>query len=139
MSKINIGKLTHRLVILFVLLAFLTIAAAPAPAAASGYQLSGVVHYRSTTDTLKSPEVDIYKWDGSSWAYHGVAYGDECGTFTYDTGSPGYFLGSVGGYYIVKDGFYYCGVEYAIDAFSGTGTAEVNSYGYMTIRVTEGW
>jgi hypothetical protein len=138
MSKIKVGKLTHGLFIMFALLAFLTIAAAPA--AASGYQLSGVVHYRSTRDTLKSPEVDIYKWDGSSWAYHGVAYADECGTFTYDTGSPGYFQGSVGGYYIVKDGFYYCGVEYAIDAFSGIGTVEVNnSYAYMTIRVTEGW
>ena len=137
MSKIKAGKLTHRLVILFALLACLTIA--PAPAAASSYQLSGVVHYRSTSDTLESPEVVIYKWDGNAWAYHGVAYADECGTFTYDTGSPGTYMGSVGGYYIVRDGFYYCGVGYAIDAFSGTSTVEVNNaYAYMTIRVTEG-
>lgn len=133
MSNIKVGKLTHRLFTLIVLLACLTIAAAPARA--STYQLSGIVYYGWSEHRVKSPEVGILKWDGSSWAYHGVAYADECGNFTYDTGGPGQFMGIVEGYYIVRDGSFDCGVEYAIYYISGGRTAGVdaNSPGYMNI------
>lgn len=136
MSKIKVGKLTHKLCILFALLAFLTIAAPPTPAEASSYQLSGVVRYQSG-DLVKSPVVAIYKWDGSSWVAHGDAYADECGNFTYDTGSPGLFSGSVEGYYIVRDDG--CGMEYAINYVTGSRVVgvEANSFNYMGIIIRD--
>lgn len=117
MSKIKVGKLTRRLT-LIALLACLTPVAPPntstsiaaAPARASGYQLSGTVYYSgSSWGVVVSPDITIYKWNGSSWAYHGVTYADECGFFNYDAGGPGTYKASVAGSFNVTESLWMCG------------------------------
>lgn len=83
--------LTRKLFILSALIAYLTLAVPSTPAQGSGCSLSGKVHHYFY-DVLDSPPVYIYKWNGSTWAFHGVAYADSCGDYTYDTGGPGEFI-----------------------------------------------
>lgn len=139
MSKIKVGKRTRRVFTLTTLLACLTLVTPPAPALASGYQLSGTVYYWFS-ETLRDPPVAIYKWNGSSWALHGVVYGDACGNYTYDTGGPGEFMGIVEGFNTVNNGFYECGQHYYNRTVSGSYTAEVSSANpsaYMDIHTTD--
>lgn len=146
MSKIKVGKLTRRLFTLIALLACLTLVAPPnasmtvaaTPAAASVYELSGTVSFWFS-DRIENPLIAIYQWNGSSWEYHGTAYGNACGYFTYDARGPGEFMGVVDGYYAVKDGPN-CGAwNYQYRIVSGSGTAElslINTSAYMDIYTT---
>ena len=128
-------QLTRTLFILSALVVYLTLTAPSTPAQGSGYSLSGKVYYYFY-DVLESPSVSIYKWNGSSWVFHGMAYGDSCGDYTYDTGGPGEFMGSVSGLYYVKDAMSECAWSWDLANVSGSNTAEVsaaNPYAYMYI------
>lgn len=117
------------------MVAYLTLAVPSTPAQGSGYSLSGKVHY-FFYDVLDSPSVYIYKWNGSSWAFHGIAFADSCGDYTYDTGGPGQFMGSVSGLYYAKDATYHCGWSDYLVNVSGSQTTEVsaaNPSAYMNI------
>jgi hypothetical protein len=127
-------QLTRKLFILFALVAYIAMAAPSTPAQASGYLLSGTVQYYFN-EVVESPAVYIYKWNGSSYAFHGMTYGDSCGAYTYDTGGPGEFFGIVSGQYPVKDAWI-CGWSYNLANVLGSSTAEVsveNPSAYMDI------
>jgi len=87
-------RLTRKLFILFALGAYLTLGMPSTPAQGSGYSLSGSVDY---SGSAVSGPVSIYKWNGSSWVYHGSASASCLGLFYYDTGGPGLFMGQVDG------------------------------------------
>lgn len=143
MSKTKVGKLTRRPFTLIALLACLTLAApsntstsiAASPAQASSYQLSGTVYYWFS-GVVVSPDIIIYKWNGSSWAYHGVAYADECGYFNYDAGGPGTYMGSVGGYFNVTHSPWMCGpTRYDPRNVNGSATAEAEEGAYVDMSI----
>ena len=119
-------RLTRKLLILCALVVCLTMAVASTPAQGSGYQLSGKVYYW-LMDVVDSPSVVIHKWDGSSWVYHGTAFGDSCGDYTYDTGGPGQFMGSVSGFYTVRDNMQFCGWNTSFANVSGSNETEVSA------------
>lgn len=144
MTKIKVGKLTRRPFTLIALLACLTLVApsnaftsiAAAPARASAYQLSGTVYYfGSSSGVVVSPDITIYKWNGSSWAYHGVAYADECGSFNYDAGGPGTYKGSVGGYFNVTESASCGPTRYNPQSVSGSGTREAEEGAYVEMDI----
>lgn len=128
-------QLTRNLFILCALIAYFTLAAPSTPAQGSGYSLSGTVYY-NLQDVVENPAVYIYKWNGSSYVYHGVAYGDFCGNYTYDTGGPGEFFGIVSGLYYVKFASYPCNWSFNLVNVMGSNTAEISAAGpsaYMDI------
>ena len=114
MSKIAVGKLTRRLFTLIALLACLALVTASptsktivtARAQSSGYQLGGTVTYNVYEAYVQNAPILITKWNGSSWDFHGYAYTNSCGGFTYDPGGPGQYQASVAGYYATTA---YCG------------------------------
>jgi hypothetical protein len=130
-------RLVRRPFTLIALLACLTLVTPPGPALASGYQLSGTVYYfGSSSGLVVSPDITIYKWNGSSWTYHGVAYADECGAFTYDAGGPGTYMGSVGGYFNVTESPWMCGAtRYDPRYVYGYTTAEAEEGAYVEMYI----
>lgn len=145
MSKIKVGKLTRRLFTLSALLACLTLVTPPdaptsiaaARARASGYQLAGTVYYfGSSSGLVVSPDITIYRWNGSSWAYHGVAYADSCGFFNYDAGGPGTYMGSVGGYFNVTESPWMCGAtRHDLLYLGGSRSAEAEEGAYVEMSI----
>lgn len=130
-------RLVRRPLTLIALLACLTLVMPPAPALASGYQLSGTVYYfGSSSGVVVSPDITIYKWNGSSWAYHGVAYADECGFFNYDAGGPGTYMGSVGGFFNVTASMWTCGpTRYDLQEVYGSATAQAEEGAYVEMSI----
>jgi hypothetical protein len=100
-------QLPCKLFILSVLVACLTLSVPSTSAQGSGYQLRGTVYY-SIDGALPYSTVEIYKWDGSSWVFHGSADTDACGSYTYDTGGPGTFKAVVP-FNLYNVAEYYCG------------------------------
>ena len=98
-------RLTRKLFILFALVAYLTLAVPSTPAQGSGYSLSGFVWHQGWAVSAGpvSGYASIYKWNGSSWVFHGYATASStlCGEFYYDTGGPGLFLAEVNGTHAV--------------------------------------
>lgn len=122
-------QLTRKLFILSALVACLTWAVPSTPAQGSGYSLSGNVWYQGIvlpSGPVIYPYVHIYKWNGSSWVYHGYANSNCCGVFSYDTGGPGRFMGEVNGWQSV--GIQPCGfTSYGSTYMYGSFVAELSA------------
>lgn len=124
-------RLVRRPLTLIALLACLTLVMPPAPALASGYQLSGhVFYFGSSSGMVVSPDITIYKWNGSSWTFHGIAYADWCGVYNYDAGGPGTYMGIVNNYFHVSGSMWWCG--------SGPRSESLYIYGSSTAEAVEG-
>jgi hypothetical protein len=93
-----------------------TPAAKAAPAAASSYGIYGVVTYPGSAVVI-SPTVSVYKWNGSSWVYHGSTIASACGYYTYDTGGTGNFMARVDGFYGLRNAS--CGTHFANEPVGG--------------------
>ncbi|HEX8181153.1 MAG TPA: hypothetical protein VF525_16530 [Pyrinomonadaceae bacterium] len=145
MTKIKVGKLTRRPLTLIGLLACLTLGApanaftsmAAAPAHASGYHLYGTVNYfGSSSGAVINANIIIYKWNGSSWVYHGFANADSCGNFDYDAGGPGTYMGSVDGYFNVGESApWTCSSYYHLQYVHGSGSADAYEDTYVVMDI----
>lgn len=99
------------------LLSLTILVSTEAPASArSSYGIYGVVTYPGSAVVI-SPTVYIYKWNGSTWVYHGQTPASACGYYTYDTGGTGTFRAEVGGYYGLRNAS--CGTHFANEQVGG--------------------
>jgi hypothetical protein len=145
MTKLKVRKLTRRPFTLIALLACLTLGApanavtsmAAAPAQASTYHLFGYVYYfGSPAGVVVNPIITIYKWNGSSWVYHGLAYADECGYYEYDAGGPGTYMGDVIGYLNVTESSpWTCSYYYHQQNVGGSGSADAAEGAYVQMDI----
>jgi hypothetical protein len=85
--------------------------------------LYGVVTYPGG-GVVSSPTVNVYKWNGSSYAYHGSTTASACGYYTYATGSTGNFRVYVSGYHSLR--YAPCGSVFDNESVAGENFGTIN-------------